>query len=367
MFKIALVAVLAISATAINIQSSVWTAKDQKVLAQISQSNWGSFILNYAELHLQTGGILQELVQAIDNLIDDLEEELGLVHAAYHRRTDQHNREVTRLEQEIQDKERELFNAHDFYDNVLIPQRDRFATQLEQLEQNIALNRQSLIEETHQREVDHDDFEAKAAEHNEAIEAIDEALTLLSQLGTPSLVQVKKIQKNIQRIQNSLKRHATFQTIIKALLQIASDSNFADQGALKQIVTAFNDLRVQLVNSLNVATADEAQAQSDFVARVNQLNAEHSDFQRQVVVKTAEIDANAAKIEYTLQLIDDLTDDLAGLNAQLDAENDDFAAATDVYNGLVAEYNKELNVSRQAQDLLNQPRFQEYVKSSPVA
>ena len=38
----------------------------------------------------------------------------------------------------------ELFNAHDFYDNVLIPQGERFAAQLEQLQENIAHNRQTL-------------------------------------------------------------------------------------------------------------------------------------------------------------------------------------------------------------------------------
>ncbi|CAK86874.1 unnamed protein product (macronuclear) [Paramecium tetraurelia] len=363
MYKLALCTLLILSVTAIDVTNSVWTSHDQKAFAQIKQSGWGNFILNFGELHLQTGGILSELNTEIAKLIDELDEELAEIHHQYARRTDIHNREVQRLEQEIQDKEREVFNAHDFYDNVLIPQRDRFAAQLEQLQENIAQNRRTLNEATVQRAKDHAEFEAQVAEHNEAIGAIDESLQLLSQLESPSLVQIQKVQKNLTKIEQSLKRHSTFQTFIKTLLEIAVEANFADQGALKEILTAFNNLRVQLVDSLNQLTADEAEAQKDFEARVIQLNSEHAEFQRAVIVKTAEIEANANKIEQTLDLIDVLHADLDTLNGQLQAENDDYAFATDVYNATVAEYNKELNAAHQALDLLNQPRFTDYVKS----
>ncbi|CAD8063419.1 unnamed protein product [Paramecium primaurelia] len=363
MLKLTLCVLLVLGATAINVQSSVWTNRDQKALAQIHTSGWGKFILNYAELHMQTGGILSELNSEIEKLVGELEEELAGVHHEFNRRTDVHNREVARLEQEIQDKERELFNAHDFYDNVLIPQRDRFAAQLEQLQENIAHNRQTLEQATVQRENDHETFEAQVAEHNDAISAIDECLQLLSTITTPSLAQIQKVQKNLNKIQNSLKKHNQFQIFVKVLLEITVESNFADQGALRDIIVAFNNLRVELVDSLNQITADEAEAVADFNAQVIQLNQEHAEFQRAVVVKNAEIDANANKIEQTLDLIDELDADLATLNGQLQAENDDYAFATDVYNATVAEYNKEINAANQALELLNQPRFQDYVKS----
>jgi hypothetical protein len=38
------------------------------------------------------------------------------------------------------------------------------------------------------------------------------------------------------------------------------ESNFADQGALRDIIVAFNNLRNELVDSLNTITADEADA-----------------------------------------------------------------------------------------------------------
>lgn len=48
---------------------------------------------------------------------------------------------------------------------------------------------------------------------------------------------------------------------------------------------------------------------------------------------------------------------------QLNAENDNFARETDIYNGFVTEYNKEITVSEKALDLLTSPSFESYVKS----
>jgi hypothetical protein len=63
-----------------------------------------------------------------------------------------------------------------------------------------------------------------------------------------------------------LKKHNHFQIFIKVLLEITVESNFADQGALRDIVNAFNNLRNELVDSLNTITADEAEDQSEFEA-----------------------------------------------------------------------------------------------------
>jgi len=54
--------------------------------------------VNYAELHLKTGGALGELVNAIDELLVDLANELAKLTSDFNRRTDNHNRDVSRLE-----------------------------------------------------------------------------------------------------------------------------------------------------------------------------------------------------------------------------------------------------------------------------
>jgi chromosome segregation ATPase len=88
----------------------------------------------------------------------------------------------------LEDADRDIFNANDMIDNVLFPTRDRLTNTLRQLRANIDQNRKTLRDETSIREREHRVFEAKIAEHNEALSAIDECLGLLSQLGNPSLV-----------------------------------------------------------------------------------------------------------------------------------------------------------------------------------
>ncbi|CAK70381.1 unnamed protein product (macronuclear) [Paramecium tetraurelia] len=147
MLKVAVCTLFVLSITAIDIYTSV---HNQKMFAQIKQSRWGSFILNFGKFHLQIGGILNT---KIAKFIDELDEELAEVHHQYARRTDVHNREVGRLQQEIQDKER--------VQRSQFLQQYRIAAQLEQLQENIDQNRRTLNEVTVQRANDHTDFEAK--------------------------------------------------------------------------------------------------------------------------------------------------------------------------------------------------------------
>lgn len=82
--------------------------------------------------------------------------------------------------------------------------------------------------------------------------------------------------------------------MIKALITLASNQNFSDQGIIGSIVDALNEFRVEVVNALNEVidiitiihlfklTANEAQAVADFEARVEQLDAEYAEFQRAI-------------------------------------------------------------------------------------
>lgn len=174
-------------------------------------------------------------------------------------------------------------------DNVLIPQRDRLRAALDQLANNIAQNRNNLDVETKQRDNEHAAFEGAVQEHNDALEAVDESLGLLAQLNHVNLIQVKKIQSNLNHIENKIKNHNGLSPIVKALVALATESNFANPEAVAEIVAAFNSLRNELVDSLNQLVADENDAQTTFNARVVQLNAEHADFQRQTLFRNAEL------------------------------------------------------------------------------
>ena len=124
-------------------------------------------------------------------------------------------------------------------DNVLIPQIDRIQAALNQLAQNIADNRKNLDFETVQRNNENKNFQEHVSEHNDAIGAVDESLGLLSYLQSPSLIQVKKIQGNLQNLERNLNTHSTFGPLVQALLELATESNFANQDAVKEVYYLF--------------------------------------------------------------------------------------------------------------------------------
>ena len=58
-------------------------------------------MLNLAELHMMAKGPVEELVQAIEDTIVDLQFKREKADAAFVKRTAEHNAEVSRLEAEI--------------------------------------------------------------------------------------------------------------------------------------------------------------------------------------------------------------------------------------------------------------------------
>jgi len=48
-------------------------------------------MLDFAEVHLMTGGLLANLLEAMENVIRDLEHDLETTHTNYRKRTGEHN------------------------------------------------------------------------------------------------------------------------------------------------------------------------------------------------------------------------------------------------------------------------------------
>jgi hypothetical protein len=72
-----------------------------KTMEELSQSGVGKFIVDLAQMHAELRGPLEDLIQTILDLEDDLREELKQLDANYQRRSNEHVRIVTNLEQEI--------------------------------------------------------------------------------------------------------------------------------------------------------------------------------------------------------------------------------------------------------------------------
>jgi uncharacterized spore protein YtfJ len=54
-------------------------------------------MMNLAELHITSGGPLDELVDAIESVIEDIDMKIDRSHADYDARSNEHDAEVSRI------------------------------------------------------------------------------------------------------------------------------------------------------------------------------------------------------------------------------------------------------------------------------
>lgn len=96
-------------------------AQIQKLKAIQSDDKWASIVMKMAELHLMAQGPVDTLVDAINEVVADLEEKLEGAHAEYDRRTNEHNQEVRRLTDLIREASSDIANSQELIANILTP------------------------------------------------------------------------------------------------------------------------------------------------------------------------------------------------------------------------------------------------------
>lgn len=79
------------------------------------------------------GGAVQELIDAIEELNNDLEEGIETLDFNFKQRTNEHNSLVIQLTQSIQDAEIDVSRSDDVIQNLLIPRRDQLINKVETL------------------------------------------------------------------------------------------------------------------------------------------------------------------------------------------------------------------------------------------
>lgn len=210
-------------------------------------------------MHSAAGGILQDLTGAIEEMLAQMNEELEELQFNFATRTNEHNSLVLGYEQDIQDADIDINRSQDTLDNLLFPRREQLKNKIATLQDNQEYNRKTRDETELQREQDHEAFEAVIAEYNDATAAVDDALALLAQLTNPSLVQVKKFQNSLRKIEARINPHSKHAPMIKALINLAAEQNFSNQGIIQQIVDSLNEFRNAVVDAINAATAHEAE------------------------------------------------------------------------------------------------------------
>jgi len=275
----------------------------------------------------------------------------------YNERSIQHQIEVTRLEGEITDAEVAIANTQNILDNVLYPTLEQLKNTVESYNNEINENNAYVERITYEREEAHTSYEARVAEHNDALSAIDECLEILGSLGgsSLSLIQVKRVQNSIHAVTKKLKRGIE-ETLVKALVSLAS-SEFADTGAILRVVHALEDVKQGVLDALDLEHTNEKTAVAQFEQEVEERTADNKRITRELNITLGEVDATERRISEKEIFLGIRQGDLANFTSELNSENEAFEEATHFYEDVRAELVREQAVAQDVSGILRNAGF----------
>lgn len=302
-------------------------------------------------------------MQAINAVIEDLNIKTDKANEDFEARTLWHESEERRLTDLINEASRNIAEAHELIDNVLVPQRNQLTEEIANLQRQIEETKEYIEKITAERETAHNDYLVRVDEHNSAISAIAEALSILSQLNgeEPSLIQMKRVQRSIDKIKANIQgKRMVEATFIKSLLALTS-GGFVNQDALQKVEDLLVETKFNLEKSLVEEDAAEEKEQADFEADVEHQQSNIVQDTASVNQKSDELARTEEQIANTYEYIDEREADRTGFTNDLNAENDAFVEATNTYNDLIATLEQEESACNDALSVIQGATIEDYI------
>jgi len=334
------------------------TAAQEKKIKELKDHKLGSIILGLAELHLMSQGPVEELEEAIDALISDIDEKIAANDEQYNERSLQNQSENTRLSGLISEAEVSISNTENILNNILYPNLEQLQERLAGFHAEVEENNAYVAKITFEREENHAAYEARVQEHNDALSAVDECLEILSHFGGSSalsLIQTKKIQGSIKKVTKSLKRGIN-QSLIKALASLAT-SEFADSSAILNVVHALEDVKQGILDALELEHTNEAESVAHYNEEVAERESDNRRLAREINLTNGEVDATERRIAEKETFLAIRQQDLRNFTAELEAENEAFEEATHFYEDVRTELEREQSVAHDALSLVKNAGF----------
>ena len=261
----------------------------------LEKSKTGSMLLSLAQLHLQMGGPVEDLEDAISELYADLDQKISDENNNWAVTSNAHEKRVDELQSNIDYADGDVKTSIQKLENVLVPLEQQIADEIETVTDRIQVNDDAIEREKSQRESDASDYNEKVKEHQDGIDACDEAIKLVNELmnSSPSLIQIRKAKNSVANIQKKLGKKNQYSPLIKALTQLAIDQNFSDQETVQKIVDLLENLRENLTSSLQSINNDEKTAQQNYQDWLDQLNQELDELE--TTLDQRKLDAQTTK------------------------------------------------------------------------
>lgn len=321
----------------------------------LMRSPLGSLIAEMAQLHTELGGPVDELVNAINELYEDLNLQTNNAVSEFNLRTEAHNREVSRINALIDSAVTDVNVFETKLSQHLYPLKGSLESQIADLKRNIDNNRRSLNNENERRASENKVYNERIAEHQSALEALDEALNIVQSLANsnPSLLQINKAKTSVKNLERKLKfNKGEWTPLIEALVQITVSQNFANQETVSKILDLLRRIKTNVEVSRDDYTSQEKSAVAAYKAEVQRLEGEHVNFVNNLAARESDLKSTISEIAASESFLAKRRNDLAGYQADLKAENENYANIKKIHEDLLAQLEHERQVVGEAVQIL---------------
>lgn len=263
-----------------KLQSAI--ESDSKFLSQIKSNKLGKIILGLSQL--TTNGDYSSLFDALDLLIANLQSKLETQQDLFDGANSLHQSSVDTYESTIENLKLSIVDLEQSLNNNLKPDLVQIQDNIDTLVDRISNIQEQIEKSVSLREREQSEFKQRNQDLSEGIDAINEALDLLSSLLTEneedmtvslvqtqkqSLLQIKnKLQKKLKNVRNSFE----YKPIIEALTQITVKDDFVDQATLRKIIDLLNEIQDSLEEMLYELQQQEEQAEQDYEETIANSN-----------------------------------------------------------------------------------------------
>ena len=234
----------------------------------LSHTRLGKLILSFSQLKLHDGQFT-DLYNALDTLLSSLQQQIDSENDTFKQASDVHDSAVSNLNDQITTVTTDLNNAQNLLDTELIPSKRLKENDINDVSQSIVDFQNQISDAQGQRATQQEENSQKILDLTEAINAIDEAMSILRGLSTDNQ-GVSFIQKrfddvtqaqNLLRLSVSRVKHNFYvESLLQAISFLTEKSNFIDQDTLKRVLNLLKELRDSFdVEKKNLSDYDDQQ------------------------------------------------------------------------------------------------------------
>jgi len=331
---------------------------------EVRKNEMTSLILDLAQIHMATEGPIEDLRQALQDLVDETQQALASENSNFAAASENHDREVDSWNALISSANADIASTQSLLEEILRPRKASLEVTIANLEQAIADNIATTAKESQERADAHDVWVHKDAEYATAIDACREALTLLNQLRNQevSLAQVrsaqnsmKKLQTKVQQLKNN--KIATFLNVLASIAQ-----NFSNQEVVVRVISLVEGLLQNCVDGRQELQDAEDHAANVWAnERLPQLEGELASSQASLVANQGSLADTETEISDRESFLETREQDLKTAQEGLDNENANWATAVSTHEEASARLNRELEGAIQANDIISSASFTKYL------